>query len=895
MNLKKTFTLIELIIVVSILAILSVAVILTLTKWIAWSRNTTRINDLNTISKALISEYSSSIWNYPDPWKAINIYDLSGNLIAKEWLFDESVWLKVWQVLPKLPKDPSLTPNDGYYGYTTIYKKKWFELITYLEDVKLFGGLNEARAELLWRIVYVLTNHDLIQQEYKKIDVFSYIHRDLGTLNTAILSTWGYIKIDVNNLTWETIDNINILWADIWWWTYEVAPIVEVSGGTVNINDLLVAIPADTVPTTTNTNTVNSDDIWNWTDDQLKNIFSSTSPFTQNWEVNNCDPDNITIDRTNFSGWNIWSYVLSPNTIYMVPDGIYNLEQNITFWWDCIAIIWQSKEGVIFSGGTKYISISIYKNIILDNFSIKWYSTYGVYIYRSSSDTLKNLIIESNWYHSIYSYNANNINFYNIDVWNNRYYGAYIYGWNNIIVDTLVSSGNDSYWLYLKSTIWTFSNIKLINNGSYSMYLYFISSWYFKNIEITSNSQGIYTYGVSNISLLDVIFSGNYYNGIISISSGWVIDNVKIFNSSSSISFYVNNTKLENIFFDNSRGIIIAWYNNKVRNIKWYNHTDSVYMRLSNSKVSDINVDWNNVGYYWVRLSYSNNNDISNIVTYNTRYYGLYIYSSNWNIIKNIETYNNGYHGVYASRISWNKFLNMAVYNNKRRGIYIYSWDNNFFNNVVIYNNAYDGIYIYSLSTLKTSNILSNILLFNNYTNTYFSYSSGVFSNFVTFNAHNWLTISSSVNSIFNKGLVYNNTYGIKLFNNSTWNIYYWLLNLFNNDNDFSIDASSSLIAATSVHPDTWWSTGTLVQGQDTMSCDWAINVKNEYWQWLLDENNNCANRGYNPSFTWKIVEYKYGVNVPKQVQPYIRSWDKLVPWGQEWVDWDPNKYIGQW
>ena len=52
-NLKKGFTLVELIIVIAIIAVLSVSAMMLLTKWLSKSRDSRRLSDIQTIRKAL--------------------------------------------------------------------------------------------------------------------------------------------------------------------------------------------------------------------------------------------------------------------------------------------------------------------------------------------------------------------------------------------------------------------------------------------------------------------------------------------------------------------------------------------------------------------------------------------------------------------------------------------------------------------------------------------------------------------------------------------------------------------------------------------------------------------------------------------------------------------------
>ncbi len=127
MNRKNLFTLIELIIVIAIIAVLAVIATLALNKWVGKARDSKRITDLATITKALnVYLANPKKWNLSaiaiatQNWQTLltGVYFKSGSsedIVLYQWPFDEKV-LKVlfkneFKELQKLPKDP----NGQYY------------------------------------------------------------------------------------------------------------------------------------------------------------------------------------------------------------------------------------------------------------------------------------------------------------------------------------------------------------------------------------------------------------------------------------------------------------------------------------------------------------------------------------------------------------------------------------------------------------------------------------------------------------------------------------------------------------------------------------------------------------------------------------------------------------
>lgn len=124
---KKSFTLVELIIVITILAILSVSAFLIVSQWIWKSRDSRRLSDLNTIQNWLEVSLTQST-KYPVPDAAMNI-TVWGAVVWQQGQFWE--WARSSTNIKVTPKDPLDWSNYIYY-VTTWWKQ--FQIMWFLEN-----------------------------------------------------------------------------------------------------------------------------------------------------------------------------------------------------------------------------------------------------------------------------------------------------------------------------------------------------------------------------------------------------------------------------------------------------------------------------------------------------------------------------------------------------------------------------------------------------------------------------------------------------------------------------------------------------------------------------------------------------------------------------------------
>ncbi len=195
MNKKKLFSLVELIVVVSIMSIFSVIAVLVLTKWISKSRDSSRINDIQVISKSLKMYFSQNpTYPLPDSYTMIS----SGSYIfTYQWKAATGVTNILKEYLKEVLKDPS---TKQFYDYVVDYYRQNFQLMTFLE--------NDISKASISSKVYAQNN----KYVYTEWDEIGFLLTWENTSDLLVInSTWcGIIEI-VSGNTYYFVKNRNIL------------------------------------------------------------------------------------------------------------------------------------------------------------------------------------------------------------------------------------------------------------------------------------------------------------------------------------------------------------------------------------------------------------------------------------------------------------------------------------------------------------------------------------------------------------------------------------------------------------------------------------------------------------------------------------------------------------
>ncbi|MEF2176098.1 MAG: prepilin-type N-terminal cleavage/methylation domain-containing protein [Candidatus Absconditabacteria bacterium] len=126
-KLLKSFTLIELIIVIAIIAVLGATAFLLLTQWMSKGRDAQRISDLNVIQNALnIQITQSDSLPIPDSYNTVTY---TGEVVLYQGKFGSGVVSKI-SSLVKLPKDKI----HGEYDYSLLSDRQTYKVMAMMEN-----------------------------------------------------------------------------------------------------------------------------------------------------------------------------------------------------------------------------------------------------------------------------------------------------------------------------------------------------------------------------------------------------------------------------------------------------------------------------------------------------------------------------------------------------------------------------------------------------------------------------------------------------------------------------------------------------------------------------------------------------------------------------------------
>ena len=123
---KKAFTLVELIVVITIVAILGTISFVSFQWYSQSAADSKTVSDISNTHKK-IALFKVESWFVPKPDNSVNVYAWSGNVITFQWEIGKSVKsiLDIWY---------KLEDNSGKnYKYSTNWKQKLYTLIWYLE------------------------------------------------------------------------------------------------------------------------------------------------------------------------------------------------------------------------------------------------------------------------------------------------------------------------------------------------------------------------------------------------------------------------------------------------------------------------------------------------------------------------------------------------------------------------------------------------------------------------------------------------------------------------------------------------------------------------------------------------------------------------------------------
>jgi prepilin-type N-terminal cleavage/methylation domain-containing protein len=214
----KAFTLVELIVVITILTILSTIAFLSLQWYSQNARDTARISDMKNIEKWL--EFLLTQWKViPLPDNKINII-ADGKIIWYQWY----AWKKVLDKIKIFwwAKDPK---SDQYYTYMTNTKLNKYEILWYLEwktELSLIQNmyaldLHERYPKVVWKKLWILLDSwslKSVQDDLLDIDIVSTNRQLKAYIDDKNIISWTGNVISTSfslSLEIPKLDN-NLLW-----------------------------------------------------------------------------------------------------------------------------------------------------------------------------------------------------------------------------------------------------------------------------------------------------------------------------------------------------------------------------------------------------------------------------------------------------------------------------------------------------------------------------------------------------------------------------------------------------------------------------------------------------------------------------------------------------------
>lgn len=258
-NQNKAFTLVELIVVITIVAILWTIAFLSLQWYSSQSRDSNRIATIKQL-ETWIEIYAVNTWKYPTPENITWTWKINWIELTNVWIIDENISRVV--NVNKIPKDP-LSENN--YVYWTDANKKYFEIAAVLENLQTnnFKILNSTyaadwyQARVIWNYIWLLKHGNIIYNlpsllfnsewivdltspdTYFIVDKWTNIPYSLNTktnlwtkTTTEILKeiTWNEVTLtwititDFNSQSWTLQQvlwyNIQSIWETVFWKKY---------------------------------------------------------------------------------------------------------------------------------------------------------------------------------------------------------------------------------------------------------------------------------------------------------------------------------------------------------------------------------------------------------------------------------------------------------------------------------------------------------------------------------------------------------------------------------------------------------------------------------------------------------------------------------------------------
>lgn len=227
---RKAFTIVELVVVITVIAILSTIWFISYTSTLSDARNSTRISDMWNL-KMWLKNHKFQNWSYPIPGSPFDI--TNSWTIIKQWLLNNQVYT---QEIVKKPTDPLV--KWQYYLYSTTSNKLFFQIAMSLEEDDINNY--DMRAYVDWdyqqisdivpSIIFANNSSSDINSISSKFIVDKWtlnlpydekgnIVNNANTLNEVLQENWVNIP---KFYGYYTCQEIYENWNSMWSWVYRV-------------------------------------------------------------------------------------------------------------------------------------------------------------------------------------------------------------------------------------------------------------------------------------------------------------------------------------------------------------------------------------------------------------------------------------------------------------------------------------------------------------------------------------------------------------------------------------------------------------------------------------------------------------------------------------------------
>jgi prepilin-type N-terminal cleavage/methylation domain-containing protein len=232
---KKAFTLVELIVVITILAILWTISFISLQWFSRDARDSTRISDIKSMEKILnLYKLKNNIYPAPvDP----TIVTFSGATAWTQWVFWQTAYTRN-SMMSNVPVDP-VTALE--YPYSVTADGQEYELAAVLEKIEAslitssaYAWIQEAQIYVRWNyngkflkvrtgtVTYLLWIPSIIASDFTSLDGQNIL---LDIITNERLVYNGYKNLPAS-FSWSVYDTNPTDWFDFWWAPYVASDMI---------------------------------------------------------------------------------------------------------------------------------------------------------------------------------------------------------------------------------------------------------------------------------------------------------------------------------------------------------------------------------------------------------------------------------------------------------------------------------------------------------------------------------------------------------------------------------------------------------------------------------------------------------------------------------------------